>query len=244
VRVTGVLALVAVLGAPPTVARAAPDAPLAPVDADTAALTRRAAARLVDAARAAHARRDPDAVEQRLRAWASLGTRDGALPEGLTSEADAAQAWARERGGFALFASTLTDRVSVGVRDPAGVLTRVDAWVEEGGALKRILRAEAERVDRREYRFGEAQLASATIVLDAIGTIDGDDVILARLVLRPSAALSPPLPPDATKLAERRRPARDVTPEAEGALVPWWWIVAGAAASALVGAAIWQESRF
>ncbi|MCK6552682.1 hypothetical protein L6R52_43065, partial [Myxococcota bacterium] len=178
-----------------------------------------------------------------LRGWASLGARDGALPDGLATEADAAVTWARDAGGFALFASRLTDRVSVGVRDPAGMLARVDAWVAERDGLKRILRAEGERVDRREYRFGEAQLASATIVLDGIGTIDGEDVILARLVLRPSDALALPAPPDVTKLAERRRPVATAATDAEPELVPWWWIAAGAAATALAGAALWQETR-
>jgi hypothetical protein len=193
---------------------------------------------LARAARAAE-KGDRAQTSELLRAWATLGPRGG-LPKGLEKEAAEALAWADGAGRFRLYASRLEDRVRVGSHDPAQLVGRIDAYAVIGGETLRITRAAEEASGRLEFRI---DAVDAPVIIEAIMTRFGEEVIIARSELAPIAKAELPeaQSKDAFKKTlvveeEKTRGPEDLT--------PWWLFVAGGAAALLIGGAIWQETRF
>lgn len=193
-------------------------------------------------ARAAEAagKGDRGALTDALRGWATLGPKGGALPAGLEKEAAEALAWADRAGRFRLFASRLEDRVRVGLHDPASLSGRIDAYAVVNGETLRIARAADEAFDRLEFRIDAIE---APVIVEAVMTRFGTEVILARAELAPPSSAQPPRTPDRAAFQGRARKPAEAAAAAED-VTPWWLIAAGVGAALLAGAAVWQETRF
>jgi hypothetical protein len=194
---------------------------------------------LLARAHEAAAKGDRGALTELLRGWATLGPRGG-LPVGLEKEAAEALAWADGVGRFRLFASRLEDRVRVGVYDPAALAARIDAFAVVNGETLRITRAADEVSDRLEFRI---DAVDAPVIVEAVMTRFGTDVVLARAELAPNQQAALPPAPDKNAFQRRKHKTEDVSVEPDQP-TPWWLIAAGAAAALLAGAAVWQETRF
>lgn len=203
-------------------------------------------------ARAAEAagKGDRGALTDALRGWATLGPKR-ALPAGLEKEAAEALAWADRAGRFRLFASRLEDRVRVGLHDPAALSSRIDAYAVVNGETLRIARAADEAFDRLEFRVDAAE---APVVVEAVMTRFGTELVLARAELAPPSTAQLPSAPTlrAPKTAagvrcgehgRSPRPAGASCDQSEEDVTPWWLIAAGVGAALLAGAAVWQETR-
>jgi hypothetical protein len=205
--------------------------------------------------KAALAKRHHDAagVTRALRAWATVAERADAKTAasvGLEAEAAEAIAWGKSAGRFELFITRLPDRVRVGVSDPAELLGRLDAFVDLKSERIRLRRLEDERQGRFEYGVDAALSTDREIVIEAVALGFGGEIVLKRVVLSGAASEGVPKAPDPKVLADRTltwrqrqappEPVEPVTSEP----FPWWILAAGAVAAILVGAAVWQETRY
>jgi hypothetical protein len=200
---------------------------------------------LLDVARRAKAAGDEKTVVLAMRGWATIADLT-TLPKGLEAEADRALAFAKDKGRLQLFATKLTDRLHVGFRDPAEVVGRVDVFLEKSGERTRLRRLEDEDVDRFEYALDPKLAEGGTIAVEAIATRFGREILLRRITLSQDAESALPSAPDIKVLEKHIAPKRvevKAQPRDDGPSMPWWLIAGGAIAVALLGAAIWQETR-
>lgn len=197
---------------------------------------------LLEAARAADAQGDSAKRDRCLLGWASLQPR-AQPPKGLEAPAARALAEIQARGGLDVYTSRLTDRVRIGVHDPAQLVDRVDAYAEVDGRRVRLARREGEAQDRRDYHL---PAPDHPLIIELYSTQFGAELLLRQAII---AAAAPPLPgpPDPTRAAQRIEPQATLepnpTPAAPDEPLSWWWIAGGVVAAGLAGAAIWQETR-
>ena len=195
---------------------------------------------LVRCAREAKARADGAALRACLRGWASLGS-DSVLP-GLEREAQEAIEWARKAGRFAVFGSRLPKasggpRVRVGIKDPAELVGRVDVYAVLEGKRVRLKQLVSGGVGRLEYQL-PLKGPQAEVIMEVF-TKNG--ALLTRSTLAGGAEV--PSAPDIKAIEAKLAPkAAPKAPEPKPALA-WWWIAAGVVAAALVGTAVWHETR-
>lgn len=195
---------------------------------------------LLRCARQAQAKQDQTSVRFCLRGWASLQP-SGPLPEGLEREAQEAKDWTRTAGTFAVFGSRLPGRVKVGVKDPAKITGRVEVYAKLEGQRVRLRQLLGGGPGRLEYQLPEKDL-QAEIIIEAW---TAQDALIRRSVLAGSGAPAVPKAPDVKAIEAKLKPKEAaVLKQREEPAVAWWWIAAGAVAAGLVGAAVWQETRF
>jgi hypothetical protein len=221
-------------------------APFALVLAGTLALGQTGPSALLEVARRAKAAGDVGMVDEAMRGWATIADTPQA-PEDLAAEAARALAFSRDAGRLQLFATKLPDRLHLGVRDPAGIVQRVDVFLEKAGERTRLRRLEDEGVDRFEYALDPKLAEGGVVAIEAVATKLGGEIVVKRIELLGSTEegaipIAPNLEVLEKNVAKRRwmEPAR---PNDEGAPIPWWIIAGGLVAAALAGAAIWQETR-
>jgi hypothetical protein len=199
---------------------------------------------LLDAARAAKVTGDRARVEWCLRAWASLGG-TSAPPVTVSAEAAAARAWAEGQTPFRLFGSRMSDRVRVGLEDPAHAVGRVIVTIQEQGREFQLRPLEGIAPDRMEFGLDRPLGADSEVRIRALMTKLGSEALLREVTLRAPPAAAVPMAPDLreklTASATAARIGAEVEPDDRP--FPWWWIGAAAIAAALAGAAIWQETR-
>jgi hypothetical protein len=166
-----------------------------------------------------------------LRGWLTLNA-DAPVPAGLSGVASELVS----PPPFRLYASRLHDQVRVGLHDPVGLVGRLVVVIEEGGRVRRLSPTESTVADRLAFGTGEPLSPGATITVSAFLTRFGGDVLIKRFVIPAlTDAPSPPAPePEVSALASKTTYA-----------MPGWWVIGiGIVATALVGAAVWQETRF
>lgn len=191
----------------------------------------------------AQAASDGAEVTRILRAWATLGS-PGTPPEGLRGPAEQAQAWANQEGPLRVFVSRVSpSRVRVGVDDPAHAVDRLDVFsVAADGQVAQMTRAESEAAGRNEYTMPEGPPRAVRVEALMLGS--GGRIVLQTVELPAEPAGLPAAPtPAAPSPAAAVLPSPVPAPTA-AADIPWWWIAASAVAAGLVGAAVWQETRF
>ncbi len=195
-----------------------------------------AESRLVEVAVRAKRAGDAALTRKALRGWATL-RRHPQLPAGLEPEAADATAWAAGAGQLRIYGSRLPDRVRVGVDDPAALVGRLDVSIAAAGGWARLTRARVEAAGRNEYTL---PVGDREILIEAVMTDYGPEVVLRRSILAPpSRALPPPKPAPKTAAAPPALvPGAPTAPAA-----PWWWIALGVACAGLAGVAIYQEAK-
>lgn len=197
---------------------------------------------LLKRARLALKNRDEASAVRFLRGWASLRPR-ALLPAGLEKEAGEAVSFAERSGRLRLYGSWQNGEVRVAVNDPAEIVSRVNVWATtEDGSRGRLTQSGQTADGRAIYRIASTVVRS--VVLEAVLLIDGRATILARTEL-PREDVNLPEAPDPSALPRQLASTATQPPsvqEREGA-VEWWWIVAGIAAAALTGLAVYEEVR-
>lgn len=200
-------------------------------------------ASLLECARRAHAGGDAETVRRCLRGWATL-RRQRKLPEGLKREAADATSWAAKRGMLRIYGSRLDGRVRIGVDDPAGIVDRLDVFVDGSGGRYRLLRAEQESAGRNEYVIPPAAHDQPIVVEAVLIDLVPEPVVLRRTTLVPHVDPVPDAPdPERAKARVGWKDEPAPAPVEESPILSWWWIAAGVVAAGFVGAAVWQETR-
>jgi hypothetical protein len=203
-----------------------------------------AEARLVELALRAKKAGDAARAQHALRGWASL-RRHPSLPAGLETEAADASSWAQGTGYLRIYGSRLPGRVRVGVDDPALIVGRIDVFLQKPtGERARLTRAETEAAGRNEYLVPESA-GELEIVVEALMTDFGPELVLRRSILAPASSASVPAKPDPKKAAAQAGFEEVVVPPPpdETPIFAWWWIAIGVAAAGLAGVAIYQEAK-
>jgi hypothetical protein len=197
---------------------------------------------LLEAAREAKIKGDRARVEWCLKAWASLGG-SSAPPVTVSAEAASARAWAEGQGAFRLFGSRMSDRIRVGLEDPAHAVGRVVVTIQERGREYQLLPLEGIAPDRMEFGLDRPLGADSEVRIRALLTKLGPEALLKEVTLLGPRAAVPMAPDLREKLTATASSARTRSDSEDGHPFPWWWIGAAAVAAALAGAAIWQETR-
>jgi hypothetical protein len=205
-----------------------------------------AEARLVEVALRAKRAGDAALVRRALRGWASL-KHHPALPAGIEAEAADATSWAMSSGYLRIYGSRLPGRVRVGVDDPALIVGRLDVFIQDPSGQSeraRLTRAESEAAGRNEYLVPESA-SEREIVVEAVMTDFGDELVLRRSILAPASGTTAPERPDPKRAAEKLGFEEEIAPPPaeETPVFAWWWIAIGVAAAGLAGAAIYQEAK-
>jgi hypothetical protein len=203
-----------------------------------------AEARLVEVALRAKRAGDAAAVRRALRGWASL-RHHPSLAAGLEAEAADAASWAADAGYLRIYGSRLTDRVRNGVDDPALIVGRLDVFLQRPtGERARLTRAGSEALGRNEYLV-PASARELEIVIEAVMTDFGPEVILRRSILLPASGAAVPEQPDPKRAAEKAGVVQEVIapPRQETPIFSWWWIAIGVAAAGLAGFAIYEDVK-
>lgn len=196
---------------------------------------------LVAAAARAQAAGDAEVAARILRARATLG-RTGPVPAALEPADAAARKWASGVGPLRLFASRVgTDRVRVGVDDPAEAVDRLEVVAVGAAGAARLTRAESEAAGRNEYLLPAG--SDGFVEIRAFMRARGEELLLTRTRLTAPAGLPEAPTAPAPPALDPSTPPADQDVAARDAQIGWWWFVAAGVAATLVGAAVWQETR-
>lgn len=184
---------------------------------------------------------DPEDRTRALRARATLRLRGAPVPAELAAAATAAEGWAVSQPPLRIFASRVGEgRVRVGVEDPARAVDRLEVLTIGPEGAARLTRAESEAAGRNEYLVPPG--SGARLEVRAVMRIGARTIVLRRLELEASAPGLPQAPK--ARAAPRALTSAPSTKPPEAHPVRWWWVVAAGIAVTLVGAAVWQETRF
>jgi len=198
---------------------------------------------LLSAAGTATATGDLQSRDRWLRAWASLGGRPAA-PDGLSAAAEEARRWSKEKGAFRLFGSREGTRLKLGLHDPAGIVTRIEAIGRTADRAVTLPRAEQEADGRMELIIDASLPPDARFEVTTYCDLLAEPMVV-RVVTIGGASLAPAAPdPKSLRAAPPRQRVAAVDTMADvGDPLPWWWVVAGVVTLSLVGGAVWQETR-
>ena len=135
-------------------------------------------------------------------------------------------------------------RLKLGLHDPAGIVTRIEAIGRTADRAVTLPRAEQEADGRMELIIDASLPPDARFEVTTYCDLLAEPMVV-RVVTIGGASLAPAAPdPKSLRAAPPRQRVAAVDTMADvGDPLPWWWVVAGVVTLSLVGGAVWQETR-